>query len=177
MSEKQKTSVKMFKKKSVKIHGAVADGFESVKDAFETGFIRGEELSAQVCVMVKGEVVVDLWASCDNPRYTGDSLQCVWSCSKNLSSLAMAVLVERNLVSYQDKISQHWPQFCSADDDLKSELSVADVMRHEAGLQVLGETLNIEDCYPENIATNNIGAVIERQTVQYLEPEHRYPSV
>ena len=86
----------MFQKKlTCKIDGELKDGFEAVKAAFEESFLNGDELSAQLCVVEKGEVVVDLWGSVDNPKYGGDTLQCVWSCSKNLTAFAMAILVDR----------------------------------------------------------------------------------
>ena len=68
---------------------------------------------------------------------------------------------------YQDPVCQHWPEFCSSDDQAKAQLTIADVLRHEAGLQVLNQKINIEDCYPENIPTNNVGKVIEAQDLVY----------
>ena len=74
---------------------SVSQRFEAVKEAFQDNFNNGDELSAQVCVVRNGEIVVDLWASCDNASYTGDTIQTIWSSTKNLTALAMALLVDR----------------------------------------------------------------------------------
>ena len=47
----------MFKKQSIDIQGTVAKGFEGVQEAFQENFNNGDELSAQVCVVKKGEIV------------------------------------------------------------------------------------------------------------------------
>ena len=50
--------------------------------------------------------VVDLWGSSVDPKYTGDSLQTIWSSTKNLTSLALAMLVDQGLLAYSDR---WWP--------------------------------------------------------------------
>ena len=44
----------------------------------------------------------------------------------------MASLVGRGLLSYETRISELWPAFGAGD---KAQVRVADLMRHEAGLQ------------------------------------------
>ncbi len=49
--------------------------------------------------------VVDLWASVDNdPNFHGDSLAVVFSCSKVISAIVFAGLVDMGLVNYADKV-------------------------------------------------------------------------
>jgi hypothetical protein len=52
------------------IGGTVATGFESVRDAFAGNFAERGELGGAVCVVVGGEVVVDLWGG-ERNRATG----------------------------------------------------------------------------------------------------------
>ena len=47
----------MFERKSVEIHGTVVPGFELVKEEFQKNFELGEELSAQLCIVYKGDIV------------------------------------------------------------------------------------------------------------------------
>ena len=54
---------------------------------------------------------MDLWGSVSDPGYDGDSLQTIWSSTKNLSALGVAMLVDRGTISYGDKITKHWPEF------------------------------------------------------------------
>ena len=80
---------------SVKVQGSVSPGYESVKELFESNFKRGAEESAQLCVYVGEEKVVDLWCSMSDPGYTGDTLTNVFSSTKSLTAIAMASLVDK----------------------------------------------------------------------------------
>ena len=82
-----------------------------VKEAFQQNFRLGEEISAQLCVVHGDKIVVDLWGSVSDPDYDGDCLQTVWSSTKNLTALGIAMLVDRGLLSYGDKVTKHWPEF------------------------------------------------------------------
>lgn len=64
-------------------------------------------------------------------EYDADSLQCVYSSTKNLTAIAIAVLVDRGLLCYDAAVSAYWPEFAQAGKD---HLTVADVLRHDAGL-------------------------------------------
>ena len=46
---------------------------------------------------------MDLWDSSSDPGYDGDSLQTIWSSTKNLAALGVAMLVDRGLLD--------WPEF------------------------------------------------------------------
>merc|ERR1712227_261264 len=161
---------KMFERKSVEIHGTVVPGFELVKEEFQKNFELGEELSAQLCIVHKGDIIVDLWGSKEDSSYTWKTLQCVFSSSKNLVALAIAMLVDRDLLDYPDPVCKHWPQFALNDPcGKKSLLTVADVLRHEAGMQVLSRPIRIEDCYPERITNNAIGHIIEQERLNFRD--------
>ena len=126
-----------------KIEGNVKEGYESVRDAFARNFAEGYELGAQFVVYVKGEKVVDLCGRSEkNPvSYSADSLQNVWSSSKAVESLVVALLVDRGLLSYHAPIANYWPAF---GQNGKEHITVAELMRHEAGLDILKEPLSKE---------------------------------
>ena len=46
-------------------------------------------------------------------------------------ALVVAMLVDRGLLSYDDLVTKHWPEFGK---NGKEHVTVADVMRHEAFL-------------------------------------------
>ena len=77
---------------------------------------------------MEGEVVVDLWTTRDG--FTADSLLDVFSSGKSITALAMASLVGAGLVSYEDKISSHWPEFAA---EGKADITLAQLMRSEVG--------------------------------------------
>ena len=147
------------------VHGEVARGFESVKDLYERETQTMAERNTQLCVYHRGEKVVDLWRSAvDDSTFSADSLVNVFSSGKNLEAIAIASLVDRGLLTYSDRIAQHWPEFAAQG---KADLTVADLMRHEAGLATFNESLDPADLLRENIKQNKVGVVIERQTARF----------
>lgn len=146
-------------RKKIIINGSVAPGFESVKELFRSEMNTKAEEKAQLCIYYQGKKVVDLWASKSNsPDFTSSSLVNVFSSGKSLETLAIANLVDKGLLKYSDKISDHWPEFAAKG---KGEITVADLMRHEAGLVNFKYTFDPEELLKENIKQNSVGSVIE----------------
>jgi len=142
-------------------HGFVAPGFENVQKMFEHNLRSGQELQAQLCVYVGGKVVVDLWGSIStDDGFTGDSLINAFSSSKSLTAIAMAKLVELDLLDYDARIAQYWPQF---GENGKNHITVAQLLRHEAGLPFLETSVRKTDLLTANIKNNKIGELIEKQ--------------
>ena len=83
-----------------------------------------QDENAQLCVYVEGELVVDLWSERDG--FTGDSLVNIFSSSKSITAIAVASLVGAGLVSYDDRISLHWPEFGAHG---KSDITLAQLLR------------------------------------------------
>ena len=101
----------MGQKNSVVVKGKVAPGYESVRDMFEANFKDGLEDSAQLCVYVGDEAVVDLYASLSSNEYTGDTLTNVFSSTKSLTAICMARMFEKGFLDYKQKIAHYWPEF------------------------------------------------------------------
>ena len=155
-----------------RIHGTVAPGFESVREMFESNFARRAERQAQLCAFVGNENVVDLWGSAEEEEeeeegYTADSLAVVFSTSKNLTAVVMAKMVEKGLVRYEDRIADHWPEFGA------EEATVADLMRHEAGLATFRAWPGPEDIQRGGIKANRVGRIVEQEVQDYLEGYRR----
>ena len=153
---------------AIEIQGTVAPGFESVKELFEKNFIDGRDENAQLCVYVGEEKVVDLWCSLTDTDYSGDSLVNVFSATKSLTALAVASLVDRGLITYEDKIAQHWPDFAQ---NGKQNVTIAELMRHESGLSENWTPLDIEDTLRENIKKNAIGSLFEKEELHFPSDE------
>lgn len=145
--------------KTMQIVGSVAPGFESVKELFEQEMNTKAEEKAQLCIYHQGKRVVDLWASAsDDISFSADSLVNIFSSGKSLESLALASLVEKGLLDYDAKIADYWPEFSA---NGKDQITVADLMRHEAGLVDFNHTFDPEHLLTENIKQNSVGSVIE----------------
>jgi CubicO group peptidase (beta-lactamase class C family) len=145
--------------KHTQAHGSVAPGFESVKELFEHEMRTMAEQDSQLCVYHRGEKVVDLWASTKGDgSFSADSLVNVFSSGKSLEAIAIASLVSKGLLRYDARITQYWPEFGA---NGKEGLTVADLMRHEAGLANFDTSLDLEDLFTENIKQNVVGRIIE----------------
>jgi CubicO group peptidase (beta-lactamase class C family) len=141
------------------IEGTVAPGYESVKQLYEHNMNSLRERNTQLCIYVGDECVVDLWASAiDDNTFTADSLVNVFSSGKSLEAIMMAILVDRGLLDYDARIVDYWPEFGAQG---KQDTTVADLMRHEAGMAAFDSTLDPSDLHPEMLQRNTVGAVIE----------------
>jgi CubicO group peptidase (beta-lactamase class C family) len=153
--------------KHIQINGRVAPGFESIQQLYQHQMQTMAEKNTQLCVYYRGEKVVDLWASAtDDSSFSADSLINVFSSGKSLEAIAMASLVGKGLLSYDARITQYWPEFGA---NGKDGLTVADLMRHEAGLANFDTSLDMEDLFTENIKQNSVGRIIEKHTQTYAE--------
>lgn len=85
-------------------------------------------------------------------------LQNMFSSGKSIAAIVVAMLVDKGLLSYDEKIVNYWPEFGR---NGKNEITLADVLRHEAGLQDLNYTFKVSDFSREGIRENKIGKVIE----------------
>jgi CubicO group peptidase (beta-lactamase class C family) len=149
------------------IGGTVAPGFESLKQLFEHNMKTLAEKNAQLCVYVGNERVVDLWASATGDTdFNADSLVNVFSSGKSLESIALASLVAKGLLNYNDTITAHWPEFGA---EGKDNLTVAELMRHEAGLAAFNVSLDPEALLKDNIKQNSVGSVIESHRQKFRE--------
>ena len=151
--------------KREQINGTVAPGFESVKQLFERQMQTLAEEDAQLCVYYRGEVVVDMWTSARGEgEFSANSLVNVFSSGKSLEAIAIASLVSKGLLSYDAKITQYWPEFGA---NGKQGLTIADLMRHEAGLANFDTSIDLEDLFTENIKKNVVGRIIEEHAPAY----------
>jgi len=160
----------MGQKNSVELKGTVASGYESVRDMFEENFKEGREDSAQLCVYVGEELVIDLYASLSSSSYNGDTLTNIFSSTKSLTAICMARMVDKGLLDYNEKISKYWPEFAEKG---KGETTVADLMRHEAGLPSFDTSLTRESFLPANIKMNKVGEIIEKQEQSFPSETQR----
>jgi CubicO group peptidase (beta-lactamase class C family) len=120
------------------IEGACDPRFAGVRDAFATGFAQGLEHGGGVSVVVHGKTVVDLWGGhADAARtrpWRQDTLVNVWSCTKGVVALAIAMLVERGKLDYAAPVARYWPEFAAGG---KERITLDQVMSHQAGLNGL----------------------------------------
>jgi len=125
------------------IGGSVAPGFEPVRREFERNFAERREVGAACAAYVGGDKVVDLWGGVRDARdgspWRDDTLVLVYSTSKGLSAMTLALLHSRGLLDYDERVSAYWPEFGQAG---KERVTVRQLLAHEAGLPVIDEPLD-----------------------------------
>jgi CubicO group peptidase (beta-lactamase class C family) len=89
---------------------------------------------AAVCVYHRGRPVVDAWtgvADTSGTPWQEDTLAVSYSTTKGVTSTALHVCVDRQLVDYDDRVADHWPEFAQ---NGKDAITVREVLCHESGL-------------------------------------------
>ena len=103
--------------------------------AFAYNFDNSEEVGAGVAVYHRGEKVVDLtggsFDEAGSAPYDASTLQLVFSTTKGITAIALAMLVEQGRISYNDLVATHWPEFA---EHGKGSATVAQLMSHQCGL-------------------------------------------
>lgn len=129
------------------VRGTVAPGFELVADAFRAFFTKAWDVGSAVSVYMRGEPVVRLaGGSRVSPGgaaplpYDVETIQLVASTTKFVESLVIALLVDRGLLRYDDRIVDHWPEFAGGHEG-KTRVTVRQLMMHRAGLPVFERKL------------------------------------
>ena len=143
------------------VHGEVAPGFAPVRDLFESHFALPEayrEVGASLAVYRHGECVVDLWggqADRAGTPWQRDTLVNLWSTTKGVTAMAIARLVDRGALRYEDRVADRWPEFAAAG---KQDVTVAQVLSHQAGLPGFAEPIALDDLYDQALCAARLAA-------------------
>ncbi len=144
----------------VEINGTVADGFGRVADAFVQNFDDFPELGAGFALVADGELKVDISAGVADKTsgrpWDASTVQLVFSTTKGAAAICVARLVESGKLSYADTVATHWPEFATGG---KGEITVAQMMSHQAGLPYVDAPLTIDDIL-------SVGPVVEALAAQ-----------
>jgi CubicO group peptidase (beta-lactamase class C family) len=128
------------------IGGDVDEGYGKVADVFRRNFSSGREVGAAVAVYRDGRKVVDLWGGFRNgitqAPWERDTLVNVFSTTKGVASLAVAVAASQGLISYDAKVADYWPEFAQGGKDA---ISVRQLLSHQAGLPVVRPPLTLDE--------------------------------
>lgn len=142
----------------VEIHGEVAPGFEPVKKVF-ADLWNEVEIGASFCAFHRGKKVVDIWGGyvdADMTRpWERDTLVNVYSTTKGLASLALAILYDEGKIDYDEKVVAYWPEFGA---EGKQDVTVAQLVSHQAGLCGVDTKLEVEDLYDWEKMVNLLAA-------------------
>ncbi|NOQ26529.1 MAG: serine hydrolase [Bacteroidales bacterium] len=128
------------------IHGYVAPGFEEVKEEFIRNYMCRKENGSAVAIYYKGEKVVDLWGGyrdvLTKSKWEEDTKVIVFSTTKGLAALCLAMAHSNGWLDYEEKVSTYWPEFAQ---NGKESITVRQLLAHEAGLCLVDEVFEIND--------------------------------
>jgi CubicO group peptidase (beta-lactamase class C family) len=143
------------------IHGHVAPGFEDVLVEFRRNFTERGEVGAAVTIYYRGREVVDLWGGYQDEDHRvpwrRDTMVVVFSTTKGMAALALAVAASRGWLDYDRPVAAYWPAFAAGG---KGAITVRQLLAHQAGLVLLDDPLSVERMRD----LDAVAAVLARQT-------------
>ena len=129
----------------VEVAGTIDERFAAVGALFERNLESGADVGASVCVLHRGEPVVDLWGGWVDEEHTrpweADTIVNVWSTTKTMTFLVALMLADRGELDLHAPVARYWPEFAA---EGKAAITVADVLAHTAGLPGWSDPLRPE---------------------------------
>ncbi|MFJ2928387.1 serine hydrolase domain-containing protein [Streptomyces massasporeus] len=128
------------------VNGAVAEGFEPVREAFVRNFETLGDRGAAVAVYRDGQKVVDLWGGTRDVDGTAPwergTAQVVRSATKGVAAAVLLLLHQRGQLDLDAPVGHYWPEFKAQG---KERVLVRHVLNHRAGLPVLDRPLTPQE--------------------------------
>ena len=117
-----------------------------VADAFRRNLGSGKEIGAAVAVYRDGRKVVDLRGGYRNgftqAPWEHDTVVILFSTTKGVAALAVALAVSCGYLSYDAKVADYWPEFAQSGKD---SVTVRQLLSYQAGLAVVSPPLTLGD--------------------------------
>ncbi|MCQ9183737.1 beta-lactamase family protein [Streptomyces sp. IBSBF 2953] len=154
------------------VNGAVAEGFEPVREAFVRNFETLGDRGAAVAVYRDGRKVVDLWGGTRDVDGTAPwergTAQIVRSATKGVVAAGLLLLHQRGELDLDAPVGAYWPEYKAAG---KERTLVRHLLAHRAGVPVLDRPLT-----PAEAADPDLGAAAVAAQTPVWEPgtDHGY---
>ncbi|OIW28123.1 beta-lactamase [Coniochaeta ligniaria NRRL 30616] len=141
------------------VHGTVDPAFAELRDLFQGFLDSGEELGASISVNLAGRDLVNIWgghADADRTRPWDEStIVNVFSTTKTVTSLAVLMLIDRGLISANDKVAKYWPEFAA---NGKQDVEVRHLLSHTSGVPGWDDPMAVEDLFDFDKAASKLAA-------------------
>jgi CubicO group peptidase (beta-lactamase class C family) len=142
---------------NTEIRGQTAPGWEGVAETLRASIEAGEDVGASVAVWHRGAPVVDIAAGSftrDGGAYDRRTLQLVFSTTKGITAIAVAMCVDRGLLDYDAPVAEYWPEFAA---NGKEQATVAQLLSHQLGL-ITVDGLTLEQALDWDTVTSRLAA-------------------
>jgi CubicO group peptidase (beta-lactamase class C family) len=136
------------------VPGTTAPGFEPVAAELARLQAAGDDARGQFCAYLNGRSVADIWAG---DGVSGDDLQGVFSSTKGVSGICIALLVQRGLLSLDAPVARYWPEFAAGG---KADLTVRVALSHQAGLVGVEPQLSLEEMLDHAVVAARLAAAV-----------------
>ena len=137
-----------------KVEGSTAAGFEPVAEEFGRLLAEERDARGQFCAYLGGQRVVDLWGG---GEVAADDLQGVFSSSKGVSGVCIALLVQRGALDLDAPVSRYWPEFAGGG---KSEVTVRVALSHQAGIPGVEPQLTLDEVIDHDLVAARLTAQV-----------------
>jgi CubicO group peptidase (beta-lactamase class C family) len=139
--------------------GTCSARFDRLRELFAAKLESGEDLGASLAVNIDGEMVVDLWGGwADEARtvpWTENTITCVFSTTKAMTSLAALVLVDRSDLDLDASLANYWPEFAARG---KAGIKVRHLLSHTSGVSGWDQPVTLDDLYDWDKSTAMLAA-------------------
>jgi CubicO group peptidase (beta-lactamase class C family) len=119
---------------------------QRLEPLFRENFEKFDELGAAISVWQNAKPIVDLYDGfCDAQReapWTSDTLVLVWSATKGIGSACLLHALQERNIDIGQQVAEFWPEFADAG---KEEITLAQLLSHQAGLCALDRRVDILD--------------------------------
>ena len=113
---------------------------------FEENFTRFGDLGAAVSVWQNGKALLELHGGFRDAKrqkpWTADTIVLFWSATKGLGSACLLHVLQERDIKLQRRVAEFWPEFAQSG---KSEITLAQLLSHQAGLPAFDESVDVLD--------------------------------
>jgi CubicO group peptidase (beta-lactamase class C family) len=137
-----------------KVEGSTVPGFEPVAEEFGRLLAQERDARGQFCAYLRGQRVVDLWGGGD---VAPDDLQGVFSSTKGVSAICIALLVQRGALDLDAPVSRYWPEFAGGG---KGGVTVRLALSHQAGIPGVEPQVTLEEVIDHDAMAARLAAQV-----------------
>ena len=138
-----------------KIKGICDSNFQNVADKFLDNLSSDEEIGASYTVIQNGSILIDIYGGYKNKEqddpWLSDTLVGVHSTGKGITSMLIAILIDKGLLDLNEYVSHYWPTFCGHG---KEQIKIKTLLSHQAGMYAWQDEINEEDFYNWDYVVN-----------------------
>ena len=113
---------------------------------FQENFTRFGELGAALSIWQEGRSILELRGGFRDARretpWNDETIVLFWSATKGLGSACLLHVLQEEKIGLERRVAEFWPEFAQAGKD---EVTLAQLLSHQAGLVALDEPVEMTD--------------------------------